>query len=237
MDTAHFTGNQTPQVSIELAENVKNPLSILEQLPNGVERLLQGGRQGTGHSPMQVQQAQHAIQGLEFTEILPRTPLYPGHEATRYHYFPLDQPVDLPSDRKANTWVKLNYFPDGGVARMKFWAVEVNDDEETKAENVETVSLYMPIETGPICTVVPHGCNEPLPSKAACQEFTEISSDEKGGKGVACSNKHYGEPWRLIQTTSSKGMWDGWETARHSHRPSVVQQDPITKLNRNQSCM
>jgi len=236
LDTAHFTGNHTPQVSIELASDVQNPLSIIEKFPNGVSRLL-SGRQGTGHSPTEVAQAQTAISKLEFQEILPRTPLRPGVEAARYHYFPLDTPIELPSN-KANTWVKLNYFPDGGVARMRFWAVELKDEAEEASPakkpktNVETVSLYMPIETGSICTVVPHASDaqEDLPSQVASQHLTEISSDQNGGKGVACSNKHYGEPWRLIQSTSSKGMWDGWETARHSHRPSIIQQDPTTKL-------
>lgn len=241
LDTAHFTGNHTPQVSIEMA-NAKNPIALIEKLPNGIQRLLQGGRQGTGHSPSEVEQAQKAIAPLEFTELLARTPLKAGFEATRYHYFPLSEPLILEGDASKN-WVKLNYFPDGGVARMRFWATEVKEEKENedpqpvtkKAKvNTETVSLYMPITTGKVCTVVPHtngnGKAEPLPSRAAGKEFLEISSDTNGGKGIACSNKHYGEPWRLVQSTLGKGMWDGWETARHSHRPSVIQSCPTTKL-------
>eukprot|EP00526_Cylindrotheca_closterium_P013627 CAMPEP_0113641030 /NCGR_PEP_ID=MMETSP0017_2-20120614/21539_1 /TAXON_ID=2856 /ORGANISM="Cylindrotheca closterium" /LENGTH=534 /DNA_ID=CAMNT_0000552351 /DNA_START=251 /DNA_END=1855 /DNA_ORIENTATION=+ /assembly_acc=CAM_ASM_000147 len=249
LDTAHFTGNHSPQVSIEMATTVENPISVIEGLPNGVQRLLSGGRQGTGHTPTEVEQAQKAIDGLEFTEILPRTPLQPGHEQTRYHYFPLDEPMSLQGTTgsdwaKAPTWVKLNYFPDGGVARMRFWATEVKEEEEQEAQEepaakkqkvTDTVSLYMPITTGPICTVVSHttttNSKEELPSIVAAKEnLLEISSDVNGGKGVACSNKHYGEPWRLIQTTMGEGMWDGWETARHSHRPAVIQSCPKTKL-------
>ncbi|CAJ1965535.1 unnamed protein product [Cylindrotheca closterium] len=242
LDTAHFTGNQTPQVSIELASAVTNPVSVIEQLPNGVQRLLAGGRQGTGHNPTEVQQAKDAIAALKFTEILPRSPLKPGHEATRYHYFPLSEPLELEHDAKSPTWVKLNYFPDGGVARMRFWAVEVKEESEqdaavveepaTKKQKItETVDLYMPITTGPVCTVVSHTSTKgELPSRVAAKEFLEVSCDVNGGKGVACSNKHYGEPWRLIQPTLGGGMWDGWETARHSHRPSVIQSCPTTKL-------
>ena len=58
----------------------------------------------------------------------------------------------------------------------------------------------------------------------------ELSSVLHGGKGLACSNKHYGVPSNLIRTALGVDMGDGWETARHPHRPAVVKKDPITGL-------
>ena len=87
----------------------------------------------------------------------------------------------------------------------------------------------MPIETGATCTVVPHSTPEMLPSQLPyC--FPEISGEHNGGLGVSCSNKHFGEPWRLIQRSIGKGMWDGWETARHPHRSPILIKDAKTNL-------
>ena len=87
----------------------------------------------------------------------------------------------------------------------------------------------MPIVTGPECTVVKHSSTDKPPSRIP-YEYDEVSSLELGGTGVACSNKHYGEPWLLLQPTLGKDMGDGWETARHPSRPGVLIKDKNTHL-------
>jgi len=216
IDTAHFSGNHVPKISIEAANVKANQISsIVNQLPNGISRLLNGGVQGTGHSPEEVRKALKAIEHVEWNELLPPTPLMPGYERTRLHYFTLNNPIQ-------GSIIKVNYYPDGGVARLRLWAAESNTETDRS-------KLYMPIETGAVATVVSHSSTGMLPSQLP-YSFPELSSRDEGGLGISCSNKHYGEPWRLTQACIGKGMWDGWETARHPDRPGILIKDPKTKL-------
>ena len=217
IDTAHFTGNNTPQISIEIADLTSKQLSsVASKLPHAFERMLHGGVQGTGHVPSEVAEARDAVKLVEWKELLPKTSLLPGFEPTRMHYFSIGTPM-------VGTIIRVNYFPDGGVARLRLWG---NSKGEVKPP---TKPLYMPIETGAICTVVPHSSSDAPPSRLPYQ-FPELSSQENGGIGVACSNKHYGEPWHLLQMSLGKDMGDGWETARHPSRPAVLMKDPDTHL-------
>jgi allantoicase len=217
LDTAHFTGNHVPRVSMEIAELNSEQLSgLVSKLPNAFERLLHGGVQGTGHTPLEVKQALEAAKGVEWKELIPQTPLLPGFEPTRMHYFKLQTPI-------VGTIIRVNYFPDGGVARLRVWG-------ESQGEvKPPTKPIYMPIETGEVCTVVAHSTTDTPPSRLP-YELSELSSLDNGGTGVSCSNKHYGEPWRLIQKTLGVDMGDGWETARHHSRPAILIKNPETNL-------
>lgn len=46
-----------------------------------------------------------------------------------------------------------------------------------------------------------------------------------GGKCLEYSDAHYGHPDNLLNFDSSKGMYDGWETARRLDRPAEIQID------------
>ncbi|EEC47816.1 predicted protein, partial [Phaeodactylum tricornutum CCAP 1055/1] len=159
IDTAHFTGNNVPQISIEIAD-----LSCTEE-------------------------SRMACQGVQWKTLLDKTALRPGYEPTRLHYFSVDA--------VEGTHIRVNYFPDGGVARIRLWGQPIDEVE--------------------------------LPSRMP-YIFPEISGQEHGGVGFSCSNKHYGDPWNLIQPTLGRDMGDGWETARHPERPAVLQRNPVTKL-------
>lgn len=129
------------------------------------------------------------------------------------HYFTLDQPV-------SGTHVRVNYYPDGGVARLRLWGFETED--ASKSLWPEAPPLYSQMATGSVCTFAPHSLGESrLPSRQRDFAYPELSSMEFGGAGLTCSNKHYGDPWNLIQPTLGKDMGDGWETARHPNRPAV----------------
>lgn len=217
LDTAHFTGNHVPNVSIEIADLSSDELStVVRKLPHSFERLLYGGVQGTGQTPVEVKQALEACKSVQWKELLPTTSLSPGYETTRMHYFTLDV-------AQVGTLIRINYFPDGGVARLKLWGNSIGLMTPT------TKPLYMPIESGEICTVVKHSSTDTPPSRLP-YEYEELSSLDLGGTGISCSNKHYGEPWRLLQKSLGKDMGDGWETARHPSRPSILIKDPNTNL-------
>lgn len=221
IDTAHFTGNHVPQISMEIADIDSAALSkMVTSLPNAFERLLHGGVQGSGQTPDEVHEALAAVETVDWQGLLPATNLRPGYEPSRMYY------SELPTPKVGNI-LRLNYFPDGGVARLRVWGRPCGAVKPTPKP------LYMPIQTGPVCTVVAHSTvtasadsttamtSPSLPSQQP-YEYVELSSQELGGTGVECSNKHYGEPWRLTQKGLGRDMGDGWETARHPSRPGTL---------------
>jgi allantoicase len=214
VDTAHFTGNHVPQISLQATNLTEEEASdLITKLPHAITRLVQGkGRQGVGCSADQVARAHEACG--DWNEILPRTPLKPGYEETRMHYFTLSMPTEA-------THVRLNAHPDGGFARLKLWVLP---QEESK-----NPPLYMPITTCQTVTVVPHSSTDKPPSRLP-YDYPELSSEQLGGEGVACSNQHYGHPSQLLQSNLGKDMGDGWETARHPDRPAVWVKDEETHL-------
>jgi len=219
IDTAHFTGNHVPNLSIDVCDISDQDLSsLVQKLPHAFERLLHGGIQGSGSTPVEVQQAVEACTSVEWQPLLPTVSLSPGYEPSRMHYFNLNE-------TKTGSLIRLSYFPDGGVARLKLWGVSLDDDYIKTSKKPQ----YMPIQTGEVCTVVKHSSTDMPPSRLE-YEYEELSSLDLGGVGVSCSNKHYGEPWRLLQKTLGKDMGDGWETARHPNRPSILIKDPKTQL-------
>jgi allantoicase len=211
LDTAFFTGNQTPRVSIEVAncydEDKEEEEWKFTWMPGAVTRLAQsGGIQGTGMTSKQVDRAQAACQKFSWTEILPMSELRPGYEETRMHYFAVPEEVRMQT--KGFTHVRVNYYPDGGVARMRLWGHPVKE---------EAIVCDLPVEMD-------------VPVSARPYPHPELSCDINGGQGLSCSNKHFGVPSNLISQCYGKDMGDGWETARHPARPPVIIKDPKTNL-------
>ena len=88
-----------------------------------------------------------------------------------HHFFAAlthDQPI---------RWVRLNTYPDGGVARLKVYGQPVADEVKPGAE-------------------------------------LELSALKLGGKIVAYSDAHYGNPEVILTPGRGVNMGDGWETAR-----------------------
>jgi allantoicase len=221
IDTAHFTGNNAPAISIEIADisSCDDEIKMISKLPNALSRLLYGCVQGSSNSPSEVAVAESAVRThASWKVVLPKTPLNPGYEQSRLHYFTfLDSDV-------AGTHLRVNYFPDGGVARLRLWGCTKHNSPRPRAG-----PAYSPISTGARCTIVSHGIEELMPSKQP-SEYTELSCLDNGGLGLVCSNKHYGEPVNLLQSTLGVDMGDGWETARHPNRPQILVQNPNTGL-------
>eukprot|EP00551_Chaetoceros_affinis_P007127 CAMPEP_0203666676 /NCGR_PEP_ID=MMETSP0090-20130426/3677_1 /ASSEMBLY_ACC=CAM_ASM_001088 /TAXON_ID=426623 /ORGANISM="Chaetoceros affinis, Strain CCMP159" /LENGTH=580 /DNA_ID=CAMNT_0050530633 /DNA_START=178 /DNA_END=1920 /DNA_ORIENTATION=+ len=240
VDTAYFTGNQTPRISIEVTNCCPKTLSSLSSsssltspneveveeeewmymwMPGAVKRLAKGGGvQGTGQSPTQIQKANDACKKFEWKEILPITELKPGYEETRMHYFMLDDKTRELA--RGFTHVRVNYFPDGGVARLRLWGHSLSPSSDANTISSSSSSSSCSDEEE-IVSAVPSS----LP-----YHHPELSLSTNGGAGLECSNKHYGVPANLIRPTYGKDMSDGWETARHPDRPPVLIRDPITNL-------
>jgi len=248
VDTAYFTGNQTPRISIE-AMKVSPPSSsnsihtnnndyLYTWMPGAVSRLANnGGIRGTGQAVDTIQSALSACEQValqttrgkssEWIEVLPRTPLKPGYEESRYHSFKIDEGVKHRLQELGGvTHLKLNYFPDGGVARLKVWGTKYQTNQSSSMDTTHTLIKKV---TTSVSRIHPHTSPNPPPSSTN-YEHPELSSSVHGGVGLMCSNKHYGVPSNLLSPTLGKDMGDGWETARHPDRPPLIKKDPVTGL-------
>jgi allantoicase len=75
------------------------------------------------------------------------------------------------------THVRLNIYPDGGIARLRVYGI-----------------------------VQPSQVN-------SCEEI-DLLAIENGGRAIAASDEHYGNPWALLRPGRGINMGDGWETRR-----------------------
>jgi len=246
LDTAHFTGNQAPRVSVEAVRVVPPPGGdggggnddyLYTWMPGAVTRLARGkggrGVRGTGQTPAAVESALAACRRVAmridpdgdggWAEILPVTPLRPGREDTRHHVFDVAEDArEAVRAMGGATHLRLNYFPDGGVARLRAFGrpvaapgVEGDGVGDAAADSSRPSSGR---------TVHPHSLPSDPPS-CRPHRHPELSSSSAGGAGVGCSDRHYGEPSNLLSPTPGRDMGDGWETARHPDRPAVVVKD------------
>mmetsp|Transcript_18913 Transcript_18913/g.45668 ORF Transcript_18913/g.45668 Transcript_18913/m.45668 type:complete len:469 (-) Transcript_18913:108-1514(-) len=202
LDTAYFTGNYAPTVSIEAA-NIPQYASDEhdEWMPGSFDRFERGGGiRGSKASTETIDRASSACQEYKWHTIVDRSPLKPGYEESRMHYFAI---LDPTLKRQPFTHLRLNYFPDGGVARLKVYgSVSVNFEQDVFAKL--------------------------KPSQAV--PLMDLASMALGGRGLACSNKHFGVPRNLLKPGRGLDMGDGWETARHMQRPEIIRTNPETGL-------
>ncbi|KAJ3109182.1 hypothetical protein HDU97_008581 [Phlyctochytrium planicorne] len=118
-DTAFFTGNQTPRISIQAA--------CLEKDPPLVRR----SQIGTACTADELKRA-GAIGSEAWEEILEISPLRPGYPNERHNYF------TIKSDKRW-THLRINYYPDGGVARLRVYGDVVKHWKDVKPQ--DTVDL------------------------------------------------------------------------------------------------
>ncbi|RKO87767.1 Allantoicase domain-containing protein [Blyttiomyces helicus] len=108
LDTAFFTGNYTPRVSIQAAclkdEDIK---------------LTRRSEMGTAATAEELAAAE-AVNSDSWEEILPMVALKSGTPETRHNLFRIDS-----SERW--THLRINYYPDGGVARLRVLGEVVRD--------------------------------------------------------------------------------------------------------------
>uniref|UniRef100_UPI00398E9331 allantoicase n=1 Tax=Pristiophorus japonicus TaxID=55135 RepID=UPI00398E9331 len=110
VDTSYFTGNYAPRVSIEAA--CLNP-DVVPDLPPRGEKI------GTAASEEEVE-AIRELKSESWIELVPMTILQPGYVDTCHNYFPAQQ-------LKRWTHIRLNMYPDGGIARLRVYGVGHRD--------------------------------------------------------------------------------------------------------------
>jgi allantoicase len=104
-----------------------------------------------------------------WTQLLPKSPL----KGDTQNLFVVDQ------QHSRITHVRLNIFPDGGVARLRVHGEVVPDEE-----------LF------------------------ATDKPVDLAALASGGRVIACSDMHYGNPNNMLLPGRSTHMGDGWETKR-----------------------
>lgn len=196
VDTAFFTGNFAPKVSIQVVS--LKPAGKFYLLPYqfrsnsivgycvSIEEAVLNGRRADMMGKAATKSDFEKVAKLksdEWTHLLPMTPLNPGYEASRHNYFPIDT-------EQVCTHIRVNIFPDGGIARLKVYGdVRPNVENLSKSTEVDVIAL------------------------------------QNGGACVDFSNAHYGHPRILIKPGRGVNMGDGWETARRLDRPAILEAD------------
>ena len=118
-----------------------------------------------------------ALQGLEWTELLPQMPVRPDA-----------QNLFAATPGTAVTHVRLNIFPDGGVARFRVYG-RVAADWVEPAHDADTRRH------------VPAG-------------LVDLAALTNGGLALACSDAFFGPMNNLLLPGRAENMGGGWETRR-----------------------
>lgn len=108
VDTSFFTGNFAPYVSVQAA--------CLDQTPCFIP---EGDRTGTAASQSQFE-AVAQLKSDSWEELVPMTALKPGYSDSCHNYFSVTFPHRV-------THIRLNIYPDGGVARLKVYGIGNKD--------------------------------------------------------------------------------------------------------------
>lgn len=151
VDTAYFTGNYAPKFSLQAAKlksdgkclkpNLKKIIQFYQFLSSDEAKFpsRQIDAMGTECSKEAFAQVK-AIKTEKWKELIPMTPLTAGFINTSRSFFKID------SD-KVYSHIRLNIFPDGGIARLRVYGeVQHNVDLSTK-EEIDLVAM----KNGGVC--------------------------------------------------------------------------------------
>ena len=129
IDTSFFTGNYPPKVSLQAASLDKGQIIFPE-------------RKSAMGSKAPADWITKTAKATEvWTEILPMTELKPGNPATAHNFFVINN-----SERW--THVRLNIYPDGGVARLRVYGLAVKDWTQMIMTNKEMIVDLAAMENG-----------------------------------------------------------------------------------------
>ncbi|XP_063434625.1 allantoicase-like [Mytilus trossulus] len=129
IDTSFFTGNYTPKASIQAA--------CLENLPSLPDRK---GKMGTAATESQLK-LMNRLGSQNWDEILPSTALKPGYKTSCHNFFDIKY-------NKRITHIRLNMFPDGGIARLRVYGRASPDWKKISYQQMVDLAA---MENGGIC--------------------------------------------------------------------------------------
>jgi allantoicase len=121
-----------------------------------------------------------ALAGLEWRELLAQAPLRPG-----------SQNLFVTSDPSPVSHVRLNIFPDGGVARLRVYGRVIPDWSERRIDEATRVELA-----------------------ATAPDAVDLAALENGGATLACSDAFFAPMHHLLLPGRAANQGGGWETRR-----------------------
>ncbi|XP_078503988.1 putative inactive allantoicase isoform X1 [Lissotriton helveticus] len=113
VDTRFFIGNYTPRISVQAANLNQG------EVPTFSER---NNRMGTAFSEEDLETV-NKLKSDSWTLLLPMVQLKAGNPETNHNYFPV-------SSQQRWTHIRLNMYPDGGIARFRIYGVAERDWSE-----------------------------------------------------------------------------------------------------------
>ncbi|XP_062857479.1 allantoicase isoform X2 [Trichomycterus rosablanca] len=125
VDTSFFTGNYAPAISIQAAclDGLSLPSLALE-----------GDRTGMAASESQFD-AVAKLHSENWKELVPVTELKPGYSDSCHNFFSITLPQRV-------THIRLNVYPDGGIARLQVYGVGQRDwSNSASLSEVDLVAL------------------------------------------------------------------------------------------------
>ncbi|XP_065075437.1 allantoicase-like [Ochlerotatus camptorhynchus] len=126
VDTAHFTGNYAPKFSIQGAR-----LTSAEEnmIPERGEEMI-GTACSEKDSKMMAQ-----LKSEQWTKIVGMTALKPGYEDTRKQYFTIG------NCNEVFTHLRVNMYPDGGIARLRVFGEVQPDLAAVKGKAIDLIGM------------------------------------------------------------------------------------------------
>jgi len=170
LDTAFFTGNNVPAISIQVCNvpGFQLPKELLISRPEG--------EGGVCASEDQMRQAEECIKALPWRELLPRAALRPGVEATRHNFFACN-------DSEPATHLRLNTFPDGGIARFRVYGEVFRDWSQVAIKDCQDFALS---KNGGVALAwsnahygLPRNCLAPGPSRRMDEGWETARNPER----------------------------------------------------------
>eukprot|EP00658_Telonema_sp_P-2_P015334 TRINITY_DN15891_c0_g2_i1.p1 TRINITY_DN15891_c0_g2~~TRINITY_DN15891_c0_g2_i1.p1 ORF type:complete len:349 (-),score=72.49 TRINITY_DN15891_c0_g2_i1:255-1301(-) len=125
LDTAHFTGNQVPAISIRAANLAPDDLRIAKLVERRTMNFNGGQCQA---DDVDATSAAALLESEKWETVLSKRPLKPGYEETRRHFFEIGEEHGTGSSGKGWTHLRVDYFPDGGVARLQVFGEVIRPD-------------------------------------------------------------------------------------------------------------
>lgn len=137
VDTAFFTGNQSPRISVQAIALRSKDVPTLTTMRTSFTGDFTGKEGGFAAEQSQLD-AVNVLKSEEWTELLPMSALKPGYPDTRLHQFTSVLPTNgiVP----VVTHLRINMFPDGGVARLRVRGEIVRELEPAALVDVAAAS-------------------------------------------------------------------------------------------------
>ncbi|XP_053565691.1 probable inactive allantoicase [Bombina bombina] len=129
-DTRFFTGNYAPRISIQAACLAEEEITIIPR----------GDKTGTAASDQEYNVVEK-LKSENWDYLLKMTELKPGYPETSHNYFQV-------SSQQRWTHIRLNIYPDGGIARFKVYGVGQRDWTSCSLNSLEDL---LSMANGGVC--------------------------------------------------------------------------------------